>query len=219
MKYLALKCGIALHLTILLSLCATADSQGQMKYEGYFYAKALGGYGNIFDRFEVTTPGPYGRPVTAKNKESHGNGLNIDVAIGGTISRSKNVSKYSYVDIFVLHRQLLAQEAFFSFSGGGIQGRFLGAHANIVVGYAHTSVEIPNKRYENNILGYGPMAPLAYGFGIGFNQPVKRRSPLIFIWDTNLLFLRAPHDDLTGYLNYKWFSTSLGFKYYLSRIR
>ncbi len=219
MKHLALNCGIILSLIILISLFSTSDSYGQMKYEPYYYAKVLGGYGNVYDRFEVTTPGPYGRPVTEKNRESHGNGLNLEIAIGTTISRSKNVSKYSYADAFVMHRQLLADEAFYSFTGAGIQGRYLGAHANIVAGYARTSVEIPNKRYEHNILGYGPMAPFAYGFGIGFNQPISRRSPLIMIWDLNMLFLRAPHDDLTGFLNYKWFSTSLGFKYYISRIR
>ena len=198
---------------------STQSSKGQMKYEMYFYSKIMAGYGNIFDSFQVTTPGPYGRPVTATHRESHGNGFTLDIAVGGTISRSKNVYKYSYVDIFFQHRQLFAQETFYSFTGGGVQGRYRWLHANIVAGYTATSIEIPNKRYEYNILGYGPIAKFAYGFGAGMNKPVEKRGNLILIWDVNMLFPRAPHDDLSGYLNFKWFSTSLGFKYYISRIR
>lgn len=219
MKRLAVNIVFIVCILLVSNAVFTTKGYGQMKYKVYWYAKLLGGYANIYDSFKVTTPGPYGRPVTATHRESHGNGLNLDIVVGGTISRSKNVSKYSFFDIFVLHRQLFAQETFFSFSGGGLQARYQWAHLNIVAGYANSSVEIPNKRYEHNILGYGPLSPFCYGFGFGFNMPVEKRSNLILIWDTNVLFPKAPYDDLTGYLNYTWFSTSLGFKYYLSRIR
>jgi hypothetical protein len=219
MKSFTFKCLIIISLLAGISFISPQKSMGQMKYEIFWYAKLLGGYGNIFDGFTVTTPGPYGRPITARHRESHGNGFNLDISVGGTISRSKNVYKYSYFDFFALHRQLFAQETFYSFSGGGLQARYLWAYANIVAGYANSSTEVPNKRYEHNILGYGPLSKFCYGAGFGFNMPVERRSNLMLVWDTNILFPRAPHDDLSGFLNYTWFSTSLGFKYYISRIR
>lgn len=218
MKSCALKCGFVLFIVLFIGILAPSESFGQMKNKVYYYSKILGGYGNMFDRFQVTTPGPTG-PITANHRESFGNGFNLDIIIGGTVSKSKNVSKYSYFDFFAIHRQLFAQEALVSFTGGGLQARYLWAYANVVMGYAHSSVEIPNRRYEYNILGYGPLDKFTYGFGIGFYKPVEPRSNMILIWDINTSFNRAPYDDLTDYLHYTWFSTSLGIKYYLSRIR
>ena len=212
------KAGIALVICFLSISFIPREAKSQMKWRVFFYSEALGGYGNIFDRFKVTTPGPTG-PVTAWHHQSHGNGLTVDLKEGGTLSKSKHVAKYSYFDFFLNHRQLFSNELFYSFSGGGVQGRYLWGSANLVLGYMNSSMEVPNKRYEDNILGYGPMDRFCWGFGVGFNKPVKYRSPLILRWDINMLFPRAPHDDLTGYLNYKWFNTSLGFRYYISRIR
>ena len=196
----------------------TSDSFGQMKTKVYFYAKVMPGYGNIWDGFDVTTPGQYG-PVTARHRQSHGNGLSMDFAVGGTISKSKNVSKYSHLDVFAMHRQLFDPETSFSFTGAGVQGRTTLFHANIVAGYITSSDEIPNRRNEQRIIGYGNLSKFAYGFGFGLNLPWEPRSKLIFIWDANILFPRSQYDDLTGFLHYKWFSTNLGVKYYLSRIK
>ncbi len=218
MKPYILKCVYALFFLFFLTVLVTPEAKAQMKNEVYLYSKVLAGYGNMFDRFDVTTPGPHG-PITANHRESFANGLTIDIALGGTLSKSKNVSKYSYFDFFLLHRQLFAQEALMSFTGGGLQARYLWAYANVVVGYAHSSVEIPNRRYENNILGYGAVDPLTYGFGVGVYKPIEPRSNIIMIWDINMLFPRAPYDDLSDFLNYTWFSTSFGIKYYFSRIR
>ena len=203
---------------LVLIIIGTPDSYGQRKNKVYLYSKILGGYGNVFDRFDVTTPGQTG-PVTAKFRESHGSGFNLDIAVGGTLSKSKHVAKYSYFDFFALHRQLFASESFFSFSGVGLQGRKRRVHANVVIGYAITSDEIPNRRDEQLIIGYSKMEGFAYGLGIGVNLPKEERSNLIMIWDVNLLFPKNAYDDLTGFLHFTWFSTSLGIKYYLSRIR
>jgi len=200
------------------SLLTITDSSAQMKYRVFYYAKAMAGYGNIWDGFKVTTPGQYG-PVTARHQQSHGNGLNLDIAIGGTISKSKNVSKYSHLDIFATHRQLFDTELMYRFSGGGIQARNRLMHANLVLGVCSSSNEIPNRRNEQRIIGYGPLQKFTYGFGLGLNLPWEPRSKFIVIWDANILFPRSPYDDKTGYMNYKWFSTSLGIKYYLSRIQ
>ena len=218
MKYQILKNYFLILLIGVLTFAVTNNSFGQRKRRVFFYSKVMPGYGNIFDKFEVTTPGQYG-PVTANHRMSHGNGLNLDLSIGGSISRSKNVSKYSHLDIFVQHRQLFASEAFFMFSGGGIQVRNRLAHANVVFGYSSVSDEIPNRRDEQRVIGYGEIQPFAYGFGAGINLPWEPRSKLIFIWDANFLFPRSQYDDLTGFLNYTWFSTALGVKYYLSRIK
>lgn len=218
MKYNTLKSGYLLVFLFGMMIISMPKSYAQIKHKVYFYSKLIVGYGNVFDRFDVTTPGQSG-PITAKHRESHGNGLNLDISIGGTISKSKNVSKYSYFDIFALHRQLFSPEAFFSFTGGGLQIRHLWTHANLVLGYANNSDEIANRRDQQNIIGYGKMSGFAYGFGLGISSPRENRSPLIFVWDINALFPRSPYDDLTGYLHFTWFSTSLGITYYISQIR
>jgi hypothetical protein len=203
---------------VVLMIVGTSESYGQRKNKVYLYSKVMAGYGSIFDRFDVTTPGQSG-PITAKHRESHGNGLNIDIAIGGTLSKSKRVSKYSNFDFFALHRQLMASESFFSFSGIGLQGRKQKFHANIVLGYAFTSEEVPNKRDEMLVIGYGKMQGFAFGGGFGLNIPTEERSPLIMCWDVNFLFPKNEYDDLSGFLHFTWFSTSLGLKYYITNIR
>ena len=218
MKSLKSKYSFLIFFLSVFSLLTTTDSSAQMKYRVFYYAKAMPGYGNIWDGFKVTTPGQYG-PVTARHQQSHGNGLNLDFTIGGTISKSKNVSKYSHLDIFAIHRQLFDTELMYRFTGGGVQARNKLMHANIVLGVCSSSNEIPNRRNEQRIIGYGPMQKFTYGFGLGLNLPWEPRSKFIVIWDANILFPRSPYDDKTGYMNYKWFSTSLGIKYYLSRIQ
>jgi len=218
MKIHTMKYKYILILLPLFIFLSTTNSFGQMKTRVFFYAKAMPGYGNIFDGFKVTTPGQYG-PVTARHRQSHGNGLNLDFAIGGTISKSKNVSKYSHLDIFATHRQLFDTEMMYRFTGGGVQARNRLMHANVVLGVCSSSNEIPNRRNEQRIIGYGPLQKFTYGFGFGLNLPWKPRSKFIVVWDANILFPRSQYDDMTGYLNYKWFFTSLGIKYYLSRIQ
>jgi len=218
MKANILRSKALLVIIFIIPLFSANGLMAQRKYKIFPYAELKLGYGNMFERYEYVTQGQTGL-VPAKARESHFNGFNGEILIGGTLSDSKYVSKYSYFDFFATHRQLHHIESSIFFTGGGLQGRNQRVSANIVMGWITSGNEIPDDRDNKYVMGYSYLKDITFGFGIGANLPWEKRSNLILTWDMDFLFPKNVSDELDSFIRYTWFSTTIGAKYYLTRIR